>query len=72
MIFVNLYISIYFIVRLSNLNNIIFTIMISQKRLAKEIQKFEKSQPDDMSIATTETPNKIIATIKGPRETFWA
>lgn len=46
--------------------------MISQKRLAKEIQKFEKSQPDDMSIATTETPNKIIATIKGPRETFWA
>lgn len=44
----------------------------SQKRLAKEIIKFHKSKPDDLSIEMTDKVNVLLATIKGPRETFWS
>lgn len=43
----------------------------SQKRLAKEILKFEKNKPADLSLETTTKQNVLIATIKGPRDTFW-
>lgn len=42
------------------------------KRLTKELIKFEKSKPEDIKLDKTDKENVLIATIKGPRETFWS